>query len=271
MTPAQTMKVQSPGRPSHEVIVMNARLTGVIASLTVFAACAGDDSVDLGNGPIERATIELVEFSGSWDGYAEGYRFRDGSDRVRLMIDANGNGVLEVGDSAPRPVPAANSGYDPATTSLEDVNPGFSYPITGANVANNRLQAGSDHLRFFEDYCEQLAPVATSGGFACRPDESYVTNGDGTCTLVASGSPVSCELLYCDSTCACDAQSCRVKTREEAVGRASTSPDGKSIHLDAALEDSGQKLVGTLVLEGFAATTAQRPDATRIAVRMTRN
>jgi hypothetical protein len=252
---------------THEVIVMNARIAGIIASLGLFAACAGDDSVDLGSGPIEQQELGLVEFSGAWDGYAEGYTFMDGSDRVRLTVDANGNGTLEVGDST-RVVPDANHGY--VMPAFGRINVGFGYPIAGASVESSRLRAGIDQTVYYAEYCEQLTPVAVSAsysetGYSCRPEGGNMA--DGSCpvsTTGPSGGPIDCGLAMCTFMCRCDASECGASTYEQTTGKLPMSADGKPVHFDGTLEDNGQRLVGSLVLE------EGREMPTRLAVRMTR-
>jgi hypothetical protein len=269
-------------------MVMNARLSGFIVSMALVAACSGDDPVDLGSGPVEQQRSGLAAFSGSWDGYAEGYAFVDGSDRLRLTLDANGNGTLEVGASAARVVPPATSGYDLFGSGLGYLNPGFGYSIEDASVESDRLKASVEPTSYFAAYCEQLTPVATSTawsptGFSCRPGRTLMTTEatatmEPTCSLAdivpdpsaplgqSYGNVVAidCGLVGCNGYCTCDAAGCRAMTREERNGRQVSATAG-TVRLDGALEDSGQKFVGTLVLGEDGG------DLTRIAVRMTRD
>jgi hypothetical protein len=264
--------------PTHEVMVMNVRLAGLVV-LLASAACSGDEHVDLGSGPIEQHGSGLVAFSGSWDGYAEGYTFADGSDRVRLMLDANGSGGIQVGDSQPAVVPAATSGYyRDGGVGDAPLKPGYDYPISGARVESDRLRAGTDPMSYFAAYCSQLTPHAVDpilvpSGFSCsRGGNGYSSNGSMcSVTLTANGQPattpndanlvnepIDCGLATCTSYCTCDANGCEAMTYEQAHG----SPSGASF--DGALEDDGGKLVGTLVL-------GPPNGGTRLTVRLTRD
>lgn len=259
---------------------MTVRICALV-SISLLAACSGEEAVDLGSGPIEQRGSSLTAYSGSWDGYAEGFTFGDGSDRVRLTIDANGNGGIQVGDSEPAAVPPPTSGYAQDAGLLDTegpLNTGFTYPLSGARVESQRLRAGTDPSSYFTAYCSNLTPHAvgtrfTSSGFSCSPGGGGYSFNSTTCwiSLSVAGLPVAepgeqevvdvpidCGLANCDNYCTCAADGCFATTNDFGYG----TPIGASF--DGALEDNGSKLVGTLVL-------GNPVSGTRLTVRLTRD
>lgn len=108
----------------------------------------------VGGAVIDGARVGLA---GSWDGHAEAYGFApDGSDRVRLVIAANGLGSLQVGNSAPLAQPLdPDVGYPPATD-LPDSSglwEGFLYPIHSVQISADRIQLGIDPNDVFAAWC----------------------------------------------------------------------------------------------------------------------
>src|SRR5450432_936374 len=93
-------------------------LVALLCGAGFSAACSGGGAVNIGNTAVIGS--QLSDYAASWDGYAEAYTFMpDGSDRVRLTIDANGQGTLEVGNAALLPPPTdPNVGYRPALSSI---------------------------------------------------------------------------------------------------------------------------------------------------------
>src|SRR5262245_9474401 len=81
---------------------------GFAALMLLSVACSGGDPT------VTTSGNQVSDYAATWDGYAEAFTFEDGSDRVRLTIHANGEGTIEVGDSAPLPPPTdPNVGYPP--------------------------------------------------------------------------------------------------------------------------------------------------------------
>ena len=89
---------------------------------------------------------QLSDYAATWDGYAEATTFSDGSDHVRLTIDASGQGSLVVGDSAPLPAPTDPTvGYPPGAGNefqTGSINPPF--PWVPLPAPRGRGRFGSD-------------------------------------------------------------------------------------------------------------------------------
>ncbi|HEY4392953.1 MAG TPA: hypothetical protein VGP64_02775, partial [Polyangia bacterium] len=92
----------------------------VLSAAGFLGACSGNTPVNIGNTSMIGA--QLSDYAASWDGFAETYTFSpDGSDRVRLTLDASGQGTLEIGDAALLPPPTdPNVGYPPSVSSDSD-------------------------------------------------------------------------------------------------------------------------------------------------------
>ncbi|HEX6764717.1 MAG TPA: hypothetical protein VF103_04550 [Polyangiaceae bacterium] len=130
---------------------MNLRKTWWVVPFGLgLCACSGGDHVDIGDDKIEKTGEKLSDYTASWEGYAEAYAFDAGSDAIRLVLDENGEGTLEVGGAAPLPPPDPDIGYPPASSGgpFEPPVPeggltsGFSYTVLGAVVENRRLRIG---------------------------------------------------------------------------------------------------------------------------------
>jgi hypothetical protein len=236
------------------------------APAVLAVGCAKSDKLDIGDGheKVAATGASLSDYAGSWDGYAEAYTFIDGSDRIRLKLDAHGEGTLEVGDSPALPAPDPDKGYPPSDdtdlagkpfmVSRPGAYPGFGYPVSGAKVESKRIRIGTSTQEVFREWCEMQEPVLQVGAF---PTSYGCANG-----VSASGDPMVCMTTAPDGTsipidcgkagncltvCQCTETKCGVTETIDT-------------NLDAALGgDSGDELTGTLVLGGE-----------RIVVRMTR-
>ena len=237
------------------------KLTTVTLVLAAMLGACDDDPVDLGHdGPVGQLGSSLTDYAGTWEGYVEAYEWRDGTDAVRLSLDAAGDGTLEVGDSAPLPPPDADHGYPPTNEEVGPLSgapqglfPGFSYPIEGAVLEGHRIRLSLWSREIFRDWCELLPPVLDTNHteevlYRCLPNVGFSGGEDG-CFLGPDETPIDCAKLACVDTCFCDETSCRV-----AEGSGETD-----VELDAALASGGEELVGTLLLDD------------RITVRMTRS
>lgn len=229
----------------------------------------------VGGAVIDGARVGLA---GSWDGHAEAYGFApDGSDRVRLVIAANGLGSLQVGNSAPLAQPLdPDVGYPPATD-LPDSSglwEGFLYPIHSVQISADRIQLGIDANDVFAAWCAlqtsyplwqyqdtpdgavQTAygcvahglqfgfePIAPPDGGADAGAGCVLTDADGGASI-----PIDCErpsLCVQGNVCLCTATSCVSRSIA-----ASTPSLSYPIDLDASLDTTGATLTGTLVLGG---------------------
>ena len=228
--------------------------------------CAKTEKLDVGDGQEKVAATgaSLEDYAGKWDGYAEAYMFSDGSDRIRLKLDAQGAGTLEVGDSPALPEPDPDKGYPPSDGSNvegkpflptpQDAYPGFGYPVSGAKVESKRIRIGTSTQEVYREWCEMQEPHLDVGAFPTRYScaNGLSSSGDpATCMTTApdgTSVPIDCgKGANCSTVCQCTETKCGIT-------------EGIDTNLDAALGgDSGDELTGTLVLGGQ-----------RIVVRMTR-
>jgi len=270
--------------------VLVALLCGAGAPL----ACSGGGAVNIGN--TEVAGSQLSDYAASWDGYAEAYTFRpDGSDRVRLSIDANGQGTFRVGNATTLLAPPTdpNVGYPPGISAL-GANDGpredFLYPIHAANVQEARIQLGINAGDLFAAWCVLQTPIPyyetttvddagtsyTVGGasdagtvstfYGCLPNVGGMeqlnpaTGRPANCTLNepdGSSAPVDCDKFYlCTMAFAC---ACTASGCTSPPMPADATAAQYPIELDGALDTTGKILAGTLALGGQ-----------RIAVHLTR-
>ena len=242
----------------------------VAASLA--AGCASSNKVDIGEGHEPPPAVlgeTLTDYAGVWDGYAEAWQWNDGSDHVELTLDAQGMGSFAVGEAAPLPAPDPAHGYpDPNDEEpklvTEDLAPiflsGFDYPVHGANVDAKRIRFTTSSNELFREWCEAQpsyldvgawpARYACVTGFGYGGSPAMCTAYNGRNSQDASlAMTVDCgQAATCIAHCLCDETSC---------GPVGGGMDNAMV--DAALEDDGASLVGTLVL-----------GAGRVTVRMTR-
>ncbi len=132
------------------------------------AACSDGEPVDIG-----QDGSGVSDFAGSWDGYAEAYTFNKyyRSDRVRVTLDANGEGTLEVGDAPllPGPLDPVEAGYN-RFQDAKDFIPGFRYPLEDVDVVVGRLRFGVDPWALYASWCTTQPSYensASPSGYAC--------------------------------------------------------------------------------------------------------
>lgn len=216
--------------------------TAAAFALTGMIGCA-DKAVDIGDDtPAAVLGASLSDYEGTWVGYVELAEWDDGTGTVRLVLDENGNGVIEFGEADPLPAPDAESGFPPnqpvhpmAGVELPSgVVSGFSYPIEGAVVESKRIRLGSSHRELYRAWCELLEPVANPSlgtGYACL--SSWSLSDGTTCTLEGSNEQVDCRFAGCLQACECDDTSCTVSGIHD------------DIRMDAQLEAEGDELEGS--------------------------
>jgi hypothetical protein len=73
-------------------------LCGAMGLGVLGTGCGSDDSVNMGDGEIGYDKSSLASYAATWEGYVEAYTFPSGSDKVRVVLDRDGNGHLEVGE-----------------------------------------------------------------------------------------------------------------------------------------------------------------------------
>jgi hypothetical protein len=236
-----------------------------VASVVFAGGCSKSEPLDIGEGKHTTGALgaSLADYAGNWDGHAEAYQFDDGSDRIRLSIDEDGTGVLEVGDSPALPAPDPDHGYPPSAPADEKGYPGdygthgfysgFEYPIDGANVEAKRIRFTALTREVFREWCELQTPGLNIGAipesYSCAPG-GFAGMWDGMsseCTTGPDAAPIDCgKASLCLSVCTCDKDSCTIY-------------DETDSQFDAVLQEDGEQLEGTLVIAG-----------TRVVVRMDR-
>lgn len=223
----------------------------VVALAVGAVGCSSDSDVDIGDGQTASHTGEaLTDYAAVWDGYAVAYTFADGSDKVRLVVDAEGNGTLTVGDPLPPPTYEAGS----APPAVANIVPGFAFPVQSAKVEAARLRFGVGLNDAIEPWCEAQPPVPFDPSYpdvyACMR-EFAVLQDDNHCQALDTGEVVNCDArIYCSYVCECTAESCRVGGNPAANathGSGSPLPEARAT-FDAALADEGNVLEGRLVV-----------------------
>jgi hypothetical protein len=162
----------------------------ILCAAGPLVACSGDKA-NIGN--TSAIGAQLSDYAATWDGYTEAYSFRpDGSDRVRLIIDASGHGTLQVGDAALLPAATdPNVGYPPGATlkgpssvNTTGLTEGFLYPIYATQVQADRIQLGVNPGDLYAGWCALQTPIpfyeTTITGVVADGGTVVPTNDGGT-------------------------------------------------------------------------------------------
>lgn len=232
---------------------------GCLLAAGLVAGCAGNGGVNIGDGEVAVDKDALESYAGDWSGYVEAYTFPSGTDKIRVVLDEQGSGSLQIGEgdlAAPPTDP--DVGYPPSLVALapetallimsnlavENLHEGIAYPIANATLASQRLRFQFDALSAYTDWCELQSayPQPTSPpSYGCIPGGGINESAEGVCSVQMSAEsdeqvPVDCVKAFeCMFVCACDATSC-------------TNMSGTPMLVDAALSDDGQHLDGTILL-----------------------
>lgn len=228
----------------------------VMGSLMI--GCSSSGNANIGDGELTVDRSALSSYAAEWTGYIEAYTFMSGSDRVRVTLDEQGNGWLQVGagDVLPPPTdpnigwPPVLTNLDPGTRSLDPDKPldGIRYPIQGARVESERIRFTIDPFDAFTTWCEMQTPLLHANevpaGYGCTSAAVLgLAQGTNQCTTGNDndGNPIIVDCakaaLCFISVCACDQTAC-------------TSGTGQTVSLDAALDDDGGSLVGSILMPG---------------------
>ena len=210
-------------------------------ALAAMSSGCGSETVDIGDDH-DPALLgaSLSDYRGTWVGHAELAEWDDGTTDVRLELDEQGNGVLEVGLGEELEPPVADDAYprdfDYMATYATIVGPitGFSYPIAGAVVESKRIRLSSNSGELYREYCDLQTPMFAGGstGYNCTGFESY--SGGGPACESPLGT-TDCDALMCMHVCVCDEEHCHAARFDEP----------NDIRLDAQLESEGEELVGS--------------------------
>jgi hypothetical protein len=241
----------------------------MLAAAASTFACASEKPVSIGDDSAVTGE-SLKDYSAFWDGYVEGVTFPSGSDRVRLELDQNGEGYLEIGDipalapptdpTADYPGDGLDLGVDPDTLLHE----GFHYTVRNAAVEEKRIRLSVATRELYEDWCELQTSYANQDpgngapAYSCAPPSHSGFMYDGKCYIgtpappsLDSGAPsgftpgpdsieFNClQAHYCSGStdqqlCSCTADGC-------------VAHDNVALTLDAALDKNGKELTGTLI------------------------
>jgi hypothetical protein len=263
-------------------------LVALLCGAGFSAACSGGGAVNIGNTTVVGS--QLSDYAASWDGYAEAYTFMpDGSDRVRLTIDANGQGTLEVGNAALLPPPTdPNVGYPPglvidspelAPALTGQLVEGFLFPIYATRVQADRIQLGAQSTDLYAAWCALQTPIPSyettitpDGGiptsisgasdagvvstfYTCAPNLPSMISPTTGCVLINPDQttiPIDCgKFALCEGSlgCQCNASGCA--SEQVAAG---TPVGNYGTELDGTLDSTGTTLTGTLNLDGTRVT-----------------
>ncbi|MBN1611772.1 MAG: hypothetical protein JW940_34380 [Polyangiaceae bacterium] len=244
----------------REKSVLGSTALGVCALACGLAAgCASSGTANIGDGELSVDKTELSSYAAAWNGYVEAFSFPSGSDRVRVTLDEQGDGWLQIGDveqlAAPTNPdvgwPEGVFGIRSEVTPGMDLMEGVRYPITGAVVQQERIRLSVDPYDAFKAWCELQTSVLHQGEvparYGCSLNAGYGWNEEdgGVCTVGTDNGesiPIDCgkAIICAGSVCACDETAC-------------TAGDGDSVPFDAALDDDGQSLTGSIVLPDVGA------------------
>jgi hypothetical protein len=230
----------------------------VVPFLLLASACSGGDPVDIGDDSHTARTGErLSDYAATWTGYVEAGGFPSGSDRISMTIDENGQGTIVFGEGVP-PGPATDPtdsypepGLPLASGFSAPLVEGYPYAVIGALVEAKRLRLGAELNEVMKGWCELQTSYWNEAlqAYACVPDDFAMGGGqrDGVCFIGDPDDPnnrleLPCfQVMACEfsQTCSCNETGCTIETP--------TSYQSCDYQLDAALEDEGETLDGTLM------------------------
>jgi hypothetical protein len=255
-------------------VMRNTLECSVAVAICLASACTAAAPVDIGEGrepPPGLLGASLSDYAGHWDGYAEAYNWNDGSDRVRITLDANGAGTLRVGDLADLPPPNPARAYPPGSdtqysmgSTAPPLAPGFSYSVRAALVDSQRIRFSTATSEPYREWCamqpiyRDLESGPEPARYSCVTGFSWGVpdpNAPPVCTAFNGTdptNPANAKLVDCGqgetcaSHCLCNETTC-------------IAWGDLDVRMDAAFREQGESLEGTLLI-----------NEARIIVRMTR-
>ncbi len=253
--------------------------------------CSSGGNVNIGD--TQNLGSKLSDYAAHWDGYAEAYVFTpSNADNIHLVLDAQGNGTVQVGTDPLLPAPTDPTvGYPPGYEGLDkqqDVTPtdlqgGVLYPVHAAQVQTGRIQLGLKPHDYYAAWCALQTPHYIIDGYmgtGIRPgddggtwtpifaysilpgsggSESTDSSGNNACfaqITAADGSTssqqIDCGLWYLGNSGVC---TCTATACTSSPSLADgTAPVDYPVEIDAALDTSGKNMTGTLIMNGTRVT-----------------
>jgi hypothetical protein len=212
-------------------------------------ACSDNGEKSLGTDNPVDTTLSLEDFAATWEGYIEAYEMPSGSDQIRIVLDAEGQGTVQFGTGEVLPPPTdPDTGYPPA--GLKPSNDGlyeqFAYPVYEPQLDATRLRLKIDVLYPYKDWCALQTPIhdEVEDVYRCVPRAPLTnTNSPEGCYYSPGGDPESGERVpidcakidLCIGMCMCTQNSCAI-----------TEPN--PVKIDGALSDDGKTFEGTIAL-----------------------
>lgn len=224
------------------------RILFTASTTLALTACGDPASLDVGD---EKGQVgaALTDYAAQWDGYAQAFAFPgDESDRVRIVLDEEGNGTIRFGNEVLFGEATDPNAWYPPTYQLPTgesrfgVRTGFEFPISGAVVENARLKFSFDPDALMSSWCA-LQANDPSVGWTCgeRSFSQSWNTGTAVCSYSSGQPPVHHELpcaraVQCVGSCSCDESGCHTR---DAMQDAT---------FDAVQSDEGETLIGTLLI-----------------------
>lgn len=241
-------------------------VSGLVAVAALLSGCSGSQ-VDIGDKNVKLSKSDLAAYAASWDGYAEAYLFEDRTDRVRLVLDAQGHGSVRFGERDlfdPPTDPAAN--YPPQWHGQEEpaskLWSGFAYTAQNARVESDRIRLGVVEREAFAGYCALQTPYLDPLSTAEEPRyqilpyvATSVESSDGTtCTIADIGSDG--EWIFGDPTVDVPCEQAKMNdsdgcfcTETGCTSVPTAGPSYVDVSIDAALDDPQEILEGTMLID----------------------
>lgn len=205
------------------------------------------DGVSVGDGTtagVDKAALET--YAANWDGYVEAYKFESGSDRLRIVLNEDGSGNLQVGDgSLLVPITTTDGFPDEMVQGQYFLWDQRAYPLVGARISGDRLRFLIQPTAPYAAWCAEQTPnpiVDTDGSeaYSClhstsilQPDVSV-----NICYDQADQSkPVDCNWAHLCGSCTCTESDC-----------SNEKLSYQNIEVDAVLSDDGTELEGTIAI-----------------------
>jgi hypothetical protein len=250
----------------------------VLAGLWAFAC--SEAPVDIGDeNKTQRTGESLSDYAGSWSGYTEAFTFESAgdSDRIRLLIDEQGNGSLQVGEGAAS-VPTFDIDVPPAgpwsafidSFKVNSLVAGYRYTLKDLRVAERRLRFTVDPLELWRPWCQAQIPMDTDVlGRTYSPPfchlNSYKDFESKTCMdLDSNGNafPMDCGAHnLCMVHCVCTQNSCDASLLGNFNAPFGGGPEDV-YEGDLSLDEEGNEIVGTLLVK--ADVERERPVQLRL-------